>query len=93
MKLKRAIAVVVASTLLLLACSSAPPAKTVVESADAWDEADRAVVAARSSATAVAGYESAGTAAVPDAQVGPTLSTDWEVTEGHVTIVRYDETQ
>lgn len=92
MKLKKAIAVVVASISLLLACSSVPPATTAVET-DPWVEADALAAAAGSGATAVAGFESAGPAAVSDEQAGPAPSAEWEVTEGHVTIVGYDGTQ
>ena len=92
MDVKKAIVGVVASTSLLAACSSVPPT-TAVASPDSWVEADALAAAAGPGATAVAGYESAPLAAVTDAQLGPAPSEAWEVTEGHVTIVRYDETE
>jgi hypothetical protein len=90
MKLKHAIGVVVLSTSLVLACSSAPPAGTSVESPDSW--AGRDAAAAGFDLTAVAGYESTP-ASVSAVQVEPAASPEWEVTEGHVTIVGYADTQ
>ena len=96
MKLKKAFAAMIASTALLVACSSSQSSPqsegTAVESPDAWAEADLLAAGASPGATAVAGVES-GPAVVTDEQVGPGLSSDWEMTEGHLTIVGYDETQ
>jgi hypothetical protein len=77
-------------TSLLLACSTASPAGISVMSPDSWVEADALAAAQPFDAVAVAGYESSPAGGY--AALDPAPAPAWEVTEGHVTIVNYDET-
>ena len=85
---KRSLATIALSTALLLACSGARPQPTTVDSPDSWAEAQAASTTAL---VAVAGFESAGTAASSSALVEPAPSPEWEVTEGHLTLVSYGD--
>jgi hypothetical protein len=99
-KVKKLIAVVSASTVLVVACSTAPQSATApgiagaqVDFSDSRVDADAYVAAPANEATVVAGYESAGQASLSSVLLEPAPGPTWEVTEGHVTIVGYDETQ
>jgi hypothetical protein len=92
MMLKKAIAGMGWSTLLLIACSG--PTHTVgtkVDFADSRIEADSYVAAPAVETTAVAGYESPGPASLSSVQTEPAPGPTWELAEGHMTIVGYAE--
>lgn len=87
MNAKRLLSTVAVSTSLLLSCSVATPGTTAVDDPDSWVEAD-AKVAAGAVLVAVAGFESG-----PASALEPATSPDWEITEGHLTIVSYAQEQ
>ena len=90
MKIKRLVSWLSVMTVLAVACGSATQrVGTQVDFADSAVAQDAYMAAPSVPAAAVAGYE----ASPLSAQVEPALGPSWELTEGHMTIVGYDETR